>query len=89
MSEKDIRIETLRENYIFMKKLSQQHAIEYLDGFVQYCKYIKFDLYKTQTMVGIAMDFLPAPGEKFTDCRLLDDFEIDFLKKLPATYFEK
>lgn len=76
------QLKDLKNTYEKIKLLGKQERIQFLDGIVEYCKYIKFSKDKTLTMLALIRNFLPEPGQKFTECSLPDEVDVEFTKKI-------
>lgn len=79
-------IKSLKATYKAKKSKSNKDRIQFLDSVVYYCKFIGFDKSKTLTILGIIRNFIPEPGQKFTDCDRADDIDKEYTQKIHDTF---
>jgi hypothetical protein len=72
----------IRNIYMQFRKDSPGRGIEYLEGLVEYMKYLNMSQEKITLLLGLIMGRLPLTGEKFTDCLSeYNEHEKDFIKR--------
>ncbi len=75
-------LKSLKSTYRMMKSMGDEAREQFLDGIVSYCRFLGWDREKTLMMLGLVRNFIPEPGEKFTDCDLNDEFDNKYTKKI-------
>jgi len=81
-------LDHLKKIYSDIKKRGKEQRISYLNSIVEYCKHIGFDREKTMMMLALIRNILPSKGQKFTDCDLYDDIDIEFNKSLDGLFLK-
>ena len=77
-----MNLQNIKNIYLTMKSIGDQETIQFLDVIVSYCKYIGYDKDKTLMMLALIRNFLPEPGQKFTDCDKEDEVDNKYTKKI-------
>ncbi len=75
-------LKSIKEAYQMCKSKGEDHRNDFLDGVVGQCKYLGFNEDKTMMMLGLVRNFLPEPGQKFTECDGGDEFDNKYTKKV-------
>lgn len=53
-----------------------------LEAIISYCNFIKFDTFKTETMIALTTGAIPLPGEGWGNPRKMPDEEYHMIQKL-------
>lgn len=75
-------LKSLKDTYQTMKKKGKEERLLFLDSIVSYCEFLKFNKDKTMMMLALTRNFLPEPGQSFTNCDLPDEIDIEYNKKM-------
>lgn len=80
-------ISELKEAYQNAKSLGKEARLTFLNNILDYCLLIKFDKHKTTMMLAVIRNFLPQPGQKFTECDAeRDEVDIEINEKIEETF---
>lgn len=66
--EKMNDLKSMKAAYQMFKYRGDKERIHFLDALVSYCKFIGFNKDKTLMMLALIRNFVPEPGQKFTEC---------------------